>query len=380
MRLEAVASGCLRIWHVVHKEAIELIRDWPLLVVILLAPVIEMVSMAYALSAGVQHLPTAVLDQDRSRTARQVVAAARNSGRFAPDLYASSEAEVNRLLDSGLVQAALVIPRGFEEDLHSGRTAQLQLLLDGTNAATADIARGYAQAIVAHYAAETIAQQGLAGLPLTRVVAESRAWFNEDLRSENFFVPGEIGAVLAFLILVLTAISVVREKEQGTLEQLLVTPLRSIEIIVGKAVPALGLTFVGLLAMIAAARYWFHVPLRGSLTLLLGLSLLYIIVEMGWGLLISSLARTQGQALMAAFFLDSLDVVLSGYLTPLEHMPKAAQWAASLVPLRYYIVIARDIFLKGSTLPKLWSQVAALSVLGAGLFALAAWRLRRGIE
>lgn len=370
----------LRICHVIYKEAIQLVRDWPLLVVILLAPVIEMVSMAYTLSAGVQHLPTAVLDRDHSRAARQVVAAAHNSGRFAPDLYASDETEVNYLLDTGMAQAALIIPCGLEQDLRSGRTAHLQLLLDGTNATTADITRSYAQAIVAHYAAETAARQEPPGLPLTRVVARSRVWFNEDLRSENFFVPGEIGAVLAFLILILTAISVVREKEQGTLEQLMVTPLRSIEIIVGKAVPALGLTFVGLLAMIAAARYWFHVPLRGSLTLLLGLSLLYIIVEMGWGLLISSAARTQGQAMLAAFFLDSLDVVLSGYLTPLEHTPKAAQWAASLVPLRYYIVIARDIFLKGSTLPDLWSQVAALSVLGAGLFALAAWRLRRGIQ
>jgi ABC-2 type transport system permease protein len=370
----------LRIWLVIYKEAIELVRDWPLLVVILLVPVIEMVSMAYALSAGVQHLPTAVLDWDHSRTARQVVAAARNSGRFAPDLYARDEAEVNRLLDSGMVQAALVIPRGLEKDLRSGRTAHLQLLLDGTNATTAEIARSYAQAIVAHYAAEMVAGQGLADLQLTPVVAQTRVWFNENLRSEDFFVPGEIGAVLAFLILILTAISVVREKEQGTLEQLMVTPLQSIEIIVGKAVLALGLTFVGLLAMIAAARYWFRVPLRGSLTLLLGLSVLYIIVEMGWGLLISSFARTQGQALMAAFFLDSLDVILSGYLIPLEHMPKAAQWAASLVPLRYYIVITRDIFLKGSTLPDLWSQVAALSLLGAGLFALAAWRLRQGIQ
>ncbi|MFQ5612816.1 MAG: ABC transporter permease [Anaerolineae bacterium] len=370
----------MRLWNVIYKEAIELVRYWPLLLVILLAPVIEMVSMAYALSAGVQHLPTAVLDRDHSQAARQVVAAARNSGRFAPDLYASDGAEVNHLLDSGLAQAALVIPRGFEKDLRAGQTAQLQLLLDGSNAATADIARSYGQAIVGHYALEAVSQGGSGRWPPAPVSARSRVWFNEDLRSENFFVPGEIGAVLAFLILILTAISIVREKERGTLEQLMVTPLRSIEIIIGKAVPAVGLTFIGLLAMVAAALYWFQVPLRGSLALLLGLSGLYIIVEMGWGLLISSVARTQGQALMAAFFLDSLDVVLSGYLMPLENMPRAAQWASSLVPLRYYIVITRNIFLKGSGLPELWSPVLALCLLGAGLFALAAWRLRRGIQ
>ncbi|HIP97542.1 MAG TPA: ABC transporter permease [Anaerolineae bacterium] len=176
----------MRIWHVIHKEAIELVRDWPLLLVTLLAPVIEMVSMAYALSAGVQHLPMTVLDRDHSQAARQVVAAVRNSGRFDPDLYANDAAGVNRLLDSGVAQAALVIPRGFEKDLRSGRTAHLQLLLDGTNATTADIARSYAQAIVAHYAAEMIARQEPPGLQLTRVVAQSRAWFNEDLRSENF--------------------------------------------------------------------------------------------------------------------------------------------------------------------------------------------------
>lgn len=370
-------DGIQRIKCIIRKEGIELVRDWPLLVIILLAPVIEMVSMAYALNSGVQDLPTVVLDQDYSPIGRQAISAARNSGCFAPDLFVNSEADLFDMLDSGQAQAALIIPHGFAKDVYSGQTAHLQLILDGTNAITADIAGSCAQSIATEYEIDMITQRLTPNLDRVPVIAQTRVWFNEDLRSENFFVPGEIGAVLAFLILILTATSIVREKERGTLEQLLATPLRPIEIIVGKAVPALALTFVSLLAMIAAARYWFRVPLRGSLVLLLGLSMVYIIVEMGWGLLISSFAQTQGQALMAAFFLDALDVVLSGYLTPLENMPIAAQWASMLVPMRHYIVIARDIFLKSSNLFDLWPQTLALVVLGMMLYVLAAHRLRK---
>jgi len=338
-----------------------------------------MVCMAYTLSAGVENLPTAVFDQDKSPESREVVAALRSSGCFAPDTYVASMSELERLLDEGAVQAGLVIPRGFGSKLCRQDEAQLQLLLDGTHAITAQIARAYAEEIMARYAARK-ATLGSMVIPLEPVVAETRAWFNEDLRSENFFIPGEMGAILAFLALALTSITIVREREMGTLEQLLVTPLRAIELIVAKALVVLLLTFVGLLGMVAAALYWFRVPLRGSLTLLLGLSAFFILVEMGWGLLISTAAKTQGQALMAAFFLNSLDVIMSGYIVPLAYMPRAAQLGSALVPLRYYIVITRGIFLKGSTLGDLWPQVGALAALGVLLFGLAAARFRRGLE
>jgi ABC-2 type transport system permease protein len=212
------------------------------------------------------------------------------------------------------------------------------------------------------------------------IEARPRVWFNPDLRMANFYTPAQLGAILSFLIIVLTAISIVREREIGTLEQLLVTPLRSSELLLGKAIPALLAAYLEFLGLLAIALFWFRVPCHGSLAAFMAFCAFYIVVEMGWGLLISSVATTQGQALMAAFFLNSLSMIMSGYIIPTEYMPWATQIASRFLPLRYFVIIARGIFLRGAPLSEFTPQLASLALLGLALYSLGAWRLRSTVE
>ncbi len=371
-----------RIWHLFHKELIQFTRDRLLLPVVLIVPVMEMMTLAYTTSQGVVHLPTAVYDQDRSRTSRGVVTAMANSRRFDPDYQAASPQEVETLLDRGAVKAAVLIPPHLSARMDNpNQEAYLQVLLDGTDAGTAAIAQAYAESTISAYIARrTMERLATLGQRAGTVDPQPRIWFNQDLRSENFFIPAEVGALLAFITAMLTALSITKERELGTLEQLLVTPLRGGELLAGKAMPAMLIAYADFMAMVALAVFWFDVPLKGSLGLLMGLAAFYTVVEMGLGLLVSVLSQTQGQALLSIFFIDSLAIVLSGYIIPVENMPLAAQWVARLLPLTYFVEILRGIFLKASTLGDFWGQIAALAVLGTALFVLSAWRLRRGLE
>ena len=369
-----------RVANLLVKELIQLVRDRMLLAVVLLIPVTQMSLLAQAASAGIRHLPTAVCDLDQSPESRALVTALRNSERFNPNVYVTNPEDLDILLDAGVVEASLLILPGFAEHLdRADSEAYVWFAVDGSNAITAGIALSHGEAIINRFLAEHTRRRGGREQP-PLIEAEPRVWFNPDLRSENFYIPGEIGAILSFVIIALTAITIVRERELGTLEQLMVTPLRPIELIIGKAIPALLATYVELLGMVAIALTVFRVPIRGSLPLFLTLAAFYIAVEMGWGLLISTVASTQGQALMAAFFLDALDVILSGYLLPLEHMPELAQKISYLIPLRYYVIIARGIFLRGADFSMLWPEVLALCLLGIALYTLSALRLRSGMR
>ena len=372
-----------RIWNLVWKEAIQFLRHRLLLVLVLGFPIWNLMSVANMVSRGIMHIPTAVCDQDHSQASRRLVSVLRNSRIFDPDYYASSQAELEHKLERGTVRVGLVIPRDFGANVE-GRGATIQVLLDGSETSTALVAGAYLEGMAYAYVRWMLGEQS-AGLSvvigeLEQVEFRSRVWFNEDLRREVFQLPAEMAGAVALLAVLLPAVAIVREREAGTLEQLFVTPIRSIELIVGKSLLTLIITYLAFLGMLALNVLHFQVPLRGSLALLMILTGYYIFVEMGWGLLISAVARTQGQGFLGAFFVVILEVILSGQVLPVEHMPRAVQMVSYLMPNRHYTAIVRDIMLRGSTLADLWPQVVALAVLGVVLYALATTHLRKRLD
>lgn len=372
-----------RIWNLVRKEAIQLLRYKLLLVFVLVFPVWNLWSVAGSVSQGIMHIPTAVYDQDLSPASRRLVAMLRNSRHFDPDYYVSSQAELEKLLERGTAKVGLFIPRDFGTDV-DGQGATIQVLLDGTETTTSLLAQAYLEGAAYEYVQQILGKESVGRAvvigELEQVETRSRVWFNEDLRREVFQLPAEMAGAVAMLAVLLPAVAIVREREIGTLEQLFVTPLRSIELIVGKSLLALLIAYLAFLGMLALNVFHFQVPLWGSLALLMILTGYYIFVELGWGLLISVVARTQGQGLLGAFFFVILEVILSGQVLPVEYMPRAAQVVSLLMPNRHYTAIVRGIMLKGSTLADLWTQVIALGILGVILYTLAANRLRKGLD
>jgi ABC-2 type transport system permease protein len=372
-----------RIWNLVWKEALQLLRYRLLLVFVLAFPVWNLLSVAGSVSRGIMHIPTAVYDQDHSSASRRLVAMLGNSRHFDPDYYVNSRAELEQLLEQGTVKVGLFIPPDFGADV-KGQGATAQVLLDGTETTTALLAQAYLEGAAYEYVQWMLSRESAAGAviieELEQVEAHPRVWFNEDLRRETFQLPAEMAGSVALLSILLPALTIVREREMGTLEQLFVTPMRPIELIIGKSLLALIVTYLSFLGMLALNVFHFRVPLRGSLALMMVLTGYYIFVEMGWGLLISVMARTQGQGLLGAFFLVILEVILSGQILPVEYMPRAVRVVSHLMPNKHYTAIVRGIMLKGSGLADLWPQVVALGILGAILYTLAATRLRKRLE
>ena len=372
-----------RISGLVWKELIQFLRHRLLLAFVLAFPIWNLTSVADMVSRGIMHIPTAICDLDHSQASRQLAATLHNSRVFNVDHHASSQAELQEMLQRGTVKVGLVIPRSFGSD-SEGEGATVQVLLDGSETTSALVAQAYIEGVTFLYA------QRIRGEQLTRwsaIVTElepvefrSRVWFNEDLRREVFQLPAEMTGPVAMLAILLPAVAIVRERESGTLEQLFVTPIRSIELIVGKSSLTLIVTYLGFLGMLALNTLHFDIPLRGSLPVLLILTALYIFVEMGWGLLISAVARTQGQGFLGAFFVTILEIILSGQILPVEYMPRAVQMVAQLAPNRHYNIIVREIMLKGTALPDLWPQVVALGVLGILLYTIAAVRLQKRLD
>jgi len=372
-----------RIWNMVWKEALQFWRYKLLLIFILVFPAVDMLGVEEAVSTQIIHIPTAVYDQDRSPSSRRLVGLLRGSRMFDPDYYVGSRAELGQLLERGTVKVGLVIPPDFGADLASGRGTTVQALQDGTETLTALLAGAYLEGTSYVYAqrmtggtAELAVEIG--GIEL--VEPRSRIWFNEELRKENFQIPAEMAAAVAWMATLLPAVAIVRERERGTLEQLFVTPMRSIELILSKGTLAAVLTFLGFLEALAIVTLHLGVPLRGSLALLMILAWFYIFVEMGWGLVISAVAKTQGQAFIAALFWIMLESILGGQILPVENMPPAVQTVARIMPNTHFSTIVRNIMLRGSTLADLMPQVIALVVLGVVLYTLAAARLRKRLD
>jgi ABC-2 type transport system permease protein len=372
------------LWRVIVKEFLQIRRDRKMIPVIFVAPVVQILVFGFAVNTDVTDVPTVLVDQDRSAASRDLVSRFVESGYF--ELVGSEEraAGVDRWLVTGRAQLGLVVSPGFAADLAAGRRAALQVVVDGSDAASANVALGYAGALARGFGAELQMQRLRAAGGLARsgqVELVPRVFYNPDLKSRWFYVPAVLAMILMVMTMLLSAMGVVREKEIGTLEQIIVTPIRAWQLLVGKLAP---FAIIGLFQMCVATGvtvFAFGVPLRGSFPLLLGLTMLFILSTLGLGLLVSTVVQNQQQAMMLATFAAMIPMVyLSGLIFPIENMPRAIQLVTYAIPLRYYAEIIRGVFLRGSGLRVLWPEALTLLLMGLAILTVASLRFRKRLD
>jgi ABC-2 type transport system permease protein len=366
-----------RIRSMMWKEFLELRQTPRLLVLLIVAPIMQLTMLGYAATTDIHHIPIVVVDGDRTPRSRALLE------RFSASRYFDVVREeldpraVEGDLAHGRAWLAIVIPVGFEASLDGGGVEAdrtVQVLADGTDANSSGVALAYATSLIGEYNGSVAAERGVRAASIDPRV---RVWFNPSLESRYFMVPGVLAMLLLLITTNLSSMAIVRERELGTLEQLSVTPLRNVELILGKLLPYGLIGFLDVLLVVSVAVFWFGVPLRGSLGLLLASSCVYLLCTFGLGLFISTVSATQQQAMMTSVFFFIIPMMyLSGFIFPIENMPKPIQAVTVLIPLRYFLVIVRGIFLKGVGFNILWPQLAALAVWGVSVLTLAVWRRR----
>ena len=383
--LEALLSRAARSAAAViaWKEFVQIIRDLRTLYVVLALPLVMLVLYGYAINFDVKHLRLGVYDQDRSAASRDLIGVFSHGERFDIVAHLGSYQEITEALDRGRLKAVLVIPTGYTKDLASGRVAAVQLLVDGSDSTSASTAIGYAQAMIQQQSARvTVAALQRAGLADPQAVvpvdARVRFWYNPELKSSNFIVPGLIAVILTMLAALLTAMTVVRERERGTIEQLIASPVTPVELMVGKLAPYVAISFFDIVVVIITGRLLFHVPMLGSPALLLLLSGVFLTASLGIGMFISVVSDDQQTAMTVAMITTLLpSVLLSGFIFPVSAMPAPIRWITNLIPARHFLVILRGIFLKGTGLSVLWAPALVLAAYGLIMLGLSARRFRK---
>ena len=370
-----------RIREMLIKEFIQVFRDPRMRTVVLILPCIEVLVIGYAVNMDIRDIRTGVYDLDNTPASRELLARFSQSGYFHVVARVDGDRQMQDLIDRSAVQVVLRINHGFAGDLDAGRTAAIQVICDGTDSNTAGIAMSYVNRIASGYARQVLVERIDARAdplnPPPRIDFRSRAWFNENLESRNYFVPGVIVIVVSLVSLLLTSMAVVREKEIGTIEQIMVTPITPAEFILGKTLPFVLISFVDVTLILLIGVFWFEVPLRGNLGLLYFATGLYLLTMLGVGLFISTLSQTQQQAMMSTFLFFFPAMLLSGFSFPIANMPRVIQWLTYLNPVAYFLVIVRTIFLKGVGLSYLWPQLLALAAMGVATLVLAVRRFHK---
>jgi len=370
-----------RIRHMLIKEFIQVLRDPRMRGVIFLAPIFQLLILSYAITTDIRNISLAVFDQDRTVASRQLVERFSGSGYFVVERQLTGESEIREMLDGSRVQIVLRIGQGYGGDLGAGRPATIQVILDGTDSNTASVILQYAGRVIADHSRqiqlEAVRRQAGSVVPAGHIDLRPRAWFNPNLESRIYYVPGFIAIIVTLVTLMLTSMAVVREKEIGTMEQLLVSPITPWEFILGKSVPFAIIAFADVVLATTVGVLWFDVPVRGSLLLLFLATGIYLLSALGIGLLISTISRTQQQAMMTTFFFFMPAIMLSGFMFPIANMPEIIQWITYANPLRYFLVIIRELFLKGIGLNVLWPQLLSLLVIGVTTLGFATRRFKK---
>lgn len=372
----------------IKKEFLQFKRDKRMFAVILVAPVLQLIFLGYAATLDVKDVKTVVWDQDKSQTSREFLEKYESSGYFTLKYYVSSYSEITELIDNGEVIMAIVIPPDFEKDVLSGKTSKLQTIFDGSDGNKALIAAGYSQGIIVSFASniiiEFVERSGRKNLPVNKlpvIEAQTRAWYNPELVTRNYMLPGIVGLLIMVVTINLTSLAIVKEREIGTFEQLIVTPLKSYQIIIGKLVPFSILGFISITIVMTVMRYWFGIEVKGSVPLLYFAALLFMLSTLGLGLFVSTISKTQQQATMTSFFGVMMPMIyLSGFSFPIENMPVSIQYITYLIPLRYFITIVRGIILKGIGFEHLYDQFLALFIFGVLILALSSLRFNKKLE
>ncbi len=376
---------------IMRKEFIQALREPRMRIMLFLPPLLQLILFGFAVNLDVDHARIAWMDMDRTPESRDLRYRFEGSGRFDVVAEPRNEEEVRQLLDHAKVEAVVRVLPEFARNLMRSGGAQVQVLTDGTNSNTASLVSSYASEVIAKYSSDAVANRqnvlvltrspkAAANMNMPQVEARTRVWFNPDLHSRNYFVPGVVANIIMLVTLMLTALAIVREKEIGTMEQLMVTPLRPIELMLGKTLPFALVGLVDVVVITAAALIIFHIPFRGNPLLLLASAVLYLLTSLGAGLFLSTISQTQQQAMMASFFFTTPAFMLSGFSFPVRNMPVVVQYLTYLDPIRYFMEIVRGIFLKGVGFSALWPQLLALLIYGVTVLSLSVARFHKSLD
>jgi ABC-2 type transport system permease protein len=374
----------IRLLSIIRKEFIQIRRDSRTLILVIAMPIMQLLLMGYAATTDVRNVPLAVLDQDRGPRARALLEAFRAADYFLLAYDVNTMAELLALIDSGDAKAGLLIPPDYGWLVESGETAKVAFVLDGSDPTVAATSLSAAQLIgQAHGAqvlSERLAKGGSPSIGETPLEVRSQVWYNPDMVSAYFMIPGVLGMILFSLTAILTASAIVRERERGTMEQLIVTPIRPWELVVGKIIPYVILALINTVEVLIIGSLLFDVPIRGDIVLILGLSSIFLLSGLGIGLLISTVAKTQQEATLGAFMLILPSIFLSGFFFPIEAMPRLLQAISYAIPLRYYLVIIRSLVIKGVSWQPLVDEIIPLVIYGITIMVLAALRMRKRLD
>ncbi|MDD5096960.1 MAG: ABC transporter permease [Candidatus Omnitrophica bacterium] len=364
------------------KEFKQIFRDRQMKTILFISPLLQIILFGYAANKDITYIPTAIYDKDNTSESRQLLRRFTYSKYFIPEQYIYNDPDQDFVLNKGKVNVVIRIDRGFGRNLVAGKDANVQLAFDGTDSNTAMIVLGYANTIIGNYQQELFKNKAEAAGFINTVPSvhlEDRAWFNGNLVSRNYYLPGVIATIVTMMSLLLTAMAIVKEKEIGTMEQLTVSPLRPLELIIGKLMPFGVIALVQIFLITILGVLWFHLPMRGNVFFLLFSTCIYLFTTLGIGLFISTISATQQEANMSVFLFYMPTVLLSGFAYPISNMPVVIQWFTIFNPMRYFMVVIRSIFLKGVGLEVLWPQLLPLLLIGIFIITLSSLRFRKGL-
>ena len=368
-----------RIGNLAQKELLQLTRDVMILILVIVGPVLQLVLIARSTTQGFHHQPIVVVDQDHSALSRDIIAAFDHTEELSVQALLAAPDQIDAWLDQTRAIMAVTLPAGLEADLLRG-TAQVQLLLDGTRSASAGYASSAASGAINAVVGRLAARRAVPSAGVPHIIVRQQVRFNPTLDVGFFIISAQLGFIVYQVAVIVAALGLTRERELGTLEQLLVTPLQRVELIIGKAVPAVLVATFDFVLIFLVVTQGFELPMRGSFPLLLALSVLFIIAEVGWGLVISAFSHTQQQAVLLVFVLAMIDIAFSGYTVPVERLPQIMRWIAQLFPFQHYLQILRGVMLRDADLTLLWPQALALLVLALGSLGVAMFALRRRLD
>jgi ABC-2 type transport system permease protein len=373
-----------RLMSLIRKEFIQIIRDPRTLAMTFAMPIAMLILLGYAATNDVRNIALVVFDQDQTAASRRLITAYKEADYFKLAYVVSREEDLHTLIDNNSARSGMIIPPGYEKELNAGRSAQVAFVLDGSDPTVASTALSAATLIGQTQSTsimmERLQKRGMGNSFKQPIDVRTQVWYNPGLVSANFMIPALIGQILQYLATILTATSIVRERERGTIEQLIVTPLRSWELVVGKLTPYVLISFLDTIEILFMGILLFRVPINGSLVLLLALSALFLITTLGIGLFISTVANTQQEAMLTSMFTILPSIFLSGFFFPLAAMPEWLQALSYLIPLRYFLIVARGIVIKGVGMSALWPEVIALSVFAVAVMGLASVRFRKSLD
>ncbi|MBX2976003.1 MAG: ABC transporter permease [Ignavibacteriaceae bacterium] len=371
--------------NIIIKEFQQFRRDPKMFAIVLIAPVIQLIFLGYAANLDLENVNMIMMDNDNTVSSRELTESLTSSGYFKLKFSAENYQQVTAEMDKGRYHIAIIIPKNFEKKIERHETASLQVIFNGSDGNSASIAAGYFSNVASKYSKNIITEyfnrSGIKNQPIGKISAEIRVWYNPLLKTRNFLVPGIVGLLLSVITLILTSLAIVKEKEIGTLEQLIVTPIKPYQLIIGKLIPFTILGFISVVIVINAMSLLFNIPVKGSYIFLFSSSFLYILSSLGLGLFISTISKTQQQAMMISIFGILMPMVyLSGFAFPIENMPSSIQYISYLIPLRYFITIIRGVILKGIGFTELWFDATILLAMGIIILVLSSLRFRKKLE